>query len=159
MPPVSASAEEARRIAAGLVAAVPALHRALDRRLAQDFPHPKPPEGPLALLRLVDGRPGLTVREAADALLMKPNNVSALVTQLAGQGMLERRQDTADKRVAHLFPTAEARRRLARVDTLMEGYVTEALHTLTDGDLDAIGAALGALTGLARHIHPAAAAD
>ncbi|GHA97788.1 MarR family winged helix-turn-helix transcriptional regulator [Streptomyces chryseus] len=152
----SASEQDPRRIASGLAAVLPALHRALDRRVAQDFPYPKPPEGHLALLRLVGDRDGVTVREAADVLLMKPNNVSALVTQLAGQGQLERRQDPADKRVAHLHLTAEARRRLTAVDTLMAGYVAEALHALTDGDLDAIGSALGALQGLARHIHPAA---
>ncbi|MET9514383.1 MarR family transcriptional regulator [Streptomyces sp. NPDC002994] len=156
MPRPSASEQDLRHIASAMSAVLPALHRALDRRVAQDFPYPKPPEGQLALLRLVGERDGATVREAADVLLMKPNNVSALVTQLAGQGLLERRQDPADKRVAHLHLTAEARHRLAEVAHLMEGYVVDALRTLTDGDLDAIGSALGALRGLARQIHPAA---
>ncbi|MFE9399331.1 MarR family winged helix-turn-helix transcriptional regulator [Streptomyces flavidovirens] len=155
MPTSSASEQDTRRIASGLAAVLPALHRALDRRLTQDFPHPKLPEGQLSLLRLVGERDGITVRKAADVLLMKPNNVSALVTQLAGLGLLERRQDPADKRVAHLHVTAEARHRLTAVGDLIDGYVVEALHTLTDGDLDAIGSALGALQGLARHIHPA----
>ncbi|OEJ23796.1 MarR family transcriptional regulator [Streptomyces agglomeratus] len=156
MPSSSASAQDPRRIASGLAALLPALHRALDRRLVPDLPFPRLPEGQLALLRLVGRRDGITVREAADVLLMKPNNVSALVTQLAGLGLLERRQDAADKRVAHLHLTAEARRRTAAVGELMDGYLIEALHALTDADLDAIGSALGALEGLARHIHPAA---
>ncbi|MBT2394523.1 MarR family winged helix-turn-helix transcriptional regulator [Streptomyces sp. ISL-100] len=156
MPRSSASEEDLRHIASAVSAVLPALHRALDRRVAQDFPYPKPSEGQLALLRLVGKRDGATVREAADVLLMKPNNVSALVTQLAGQGLVERRQDPADKRVAHLHLTAEARHRLAAVGNLLEGYVVDALRTLTDGDLDAIGSALGALRGLARQIHPAA---
>ncbi|MGK5629206.1 MarR family winged helix-turn-helix transcriptional regulator [Streptomyces sp. URMC 123] len=154
MSPTSASEQDTHRIASGLAAVLPALHRALDRRLTQDFPHPKLPEGQLALLRLVGERDGITVREAAEALLMKPNNVSALVTQLSGLGLLERRQDPADKRVAHLHVTAEARHRLTAVAALVDGYVTEALHTLTDGELDALGSALGALRSLARHIHP-----
>lgn len=152
----SASDQDIRQIASAMSAVLPALNRALDRRLAQDFPHPKPPESQLALLRLVGERDGVTVREAADVLLMKPNNVSALVTQLAGQGLLERRRDPTDKRVAHLHLTAEARHRLDEVGSLLDGYLVEALHTLTDGDLDAIGSVLGALQGLARHIHPAA---
>lgn len=156
MPTPSASERDIQDIASAMSSVLPALHRALERRLAQDYPHPRLPEGQLALLRLVGERDGVTVRAAADALLMKPNNVSALVTQLAGQGLLERGQDPADKRVARLHLTAEARRRLDQAMSLMDGYVIEALHTLTDGDLDAIGSALGALRGLARHIHPAA---
>ncbi|MET9322837.1 MarR family transcriptional regulator [Streptomyces sp. NPDC003038] len=156
MPASSASDQDTRRIASGLAAVLPALHRAVDRRVFQDFPHPKLPDGQLAVLRFVAEHDGVTVRAAADALLMKPNNVSALVTQLAAQGLLERRQDEADKRVAHLHLTAEARRRLDEFGNLVEGYLVEALHTLTDGDLDAIGSALGALRGLARRIHPAA---
>ncbi|MEU4799854.1 MarR family transcriptional regulator [Streptomyces sp. NPDC023327] len=156
MPASPAPEQDPRRLASGLAVALPALHRALDRRLAQDFPHAKLPEGQLALLRLVAERDGVTVREAADELLMKPNNVSALVTQLVGRELLERRQDPDDKRVAHLHTTAEARRRLAAVGDLLQGYVSEALDALTDGDRAAIGSALGALRGLAPHIHPAA---
>ncbi|WP_073755803.1 MarR family winged helix-turn-helix transcriptional regulator [Streptomyces sp. CB03234] len=66
------------------------------------------PEGQLALLCLVGERDGVTVGVAADVLLMKPDNVSARVTQLVGLGLLERGQDPADKWVAHLHVTAEA---------------------------------------------------
>ncbi|RSO09663.1 MarR family transcriptional regulator [Streptomyces sp. WAC 06783] len=156
MPASRASDQDTRRIASGLTAVLPALHRAIDRRVLQDLPFPRLPDGQLALLRYVAEHDGVTVRAAADALLVKPNNVSALVTQLAAQGLLERRQDAADKRVAHLHLTAEARRRVAEVGDLVDGYVVEALHALTDGDLDAIGSALGALQGLAQRIHPAA---
>ncbi|MGW6972458.1 hypothetical protein [Streptomyces sp. NPDC054952] len=44
-------------------------------------------EGRLAPLRLVGERDGLTVREAAEALLVRPNNVSTPVSQWAGQGL------------------------------------------------------------------------
>ncbi|MGQ4444828.1 MarR family winged helix-turn-helix transcriptional regulator, partial [Streptomyces violaceoruber] len=94
------------RMASGLAACLPVLHRALDRQVTARYPHPKPPEGQLALLRYVAQHEGVTVREAAEALLMKPNNVSALVSQLVEQGDLERRRDSADKRVAHLHLTA-----------------------------------------------------
>ncbi|GAA2493197.1 MarR family winged helix-turn-helix transcriptional regulator [Streptomyces gobitricini] len=156
MPAPDTSAQDTSDVASRLAAVLPVLQRALDRRLAEDFPHPRPPEGQIALLRLVGERDGITVREAAGLLLMKPNNVSALVSQLTVGGMLERRQDPADKRVAHLHLTAEARRRLAAVHELSDGYVAEALHALTDGERDALGSAIGALYGLARHLHPAA---
>ncbi|PWI14952.1 MarR family transcriptional regulator [Streptomyces sp. Act143] len=140
-------------VAAGLAACLPALHRALERRIDQDFPHPKPPETQLALLRQVAAHEGVTVREAADALLMKPNNVSALVTQMTEQGLLERRQDPADKRVAHLHLTPTSRQRLAEVDQLKGAHLARALRALTDGELDALGSALGALESLSGRLH------
>jgi DNA-binding MarR family transcriptional regulator len=96
------------------------------------------------------------VREAAAALLMKPNNVSALVSQLTEEGLLERRQDSADKRVARLYPTEVARRRLDEVRALQVSHLTEALLSLTEGEMDALGSALGALCSLTRRLHPAA---
>ncbi|GGM21721.1 MarR family transcriptional regulator [Streptomyces fumigatiscleroticus] len=149
----SASEQDISRVASGLAACLPVLSRALDRHVGQDYPRPKPPEAQLALLRYVEAYDGVTVRKAADALLMKPNNVSALVTQLAEQDLLERRQDAADKRVAHLHLTAKARRELAAVHELMSAHVADVLATMTDGDLSALGAALGSLNALAERFH------
>ncbi|MHC3462830.1 MarR family winged helix-turn-helix transcriptional regulator [Streptomyces flavovirens] len=153
MPDPPAPAQDIDHVASVLVACLPALHRGLERQIAKEFPHPRLPDGQLALLFLVEEREGITVRETAEALLMKPNNVSALVSQLTEIGLLERRQDAADKRVAHLHPTAVARERLAEARLLKEAHMVRALRTLTDGDLDALGAALGALTALPRPLH------
>jgi DNA-binding MarR family transcriptional regulator len=147
MPPPS--------LAHQLAALLPELDRGIHRRLGRDFPHPAPPQSQQALLRLVESDDGITIRQAADRLLMKPNNVSALVTQLTERGLLERVQDRDDKRVAHLRLTATARRDLAAIAELTSGYVAEALPFLTDGELDALGSALGALRSLARHMHAA----
>ncbi|MEK8145454.1 MarR family winged helix-turn-helix transcriptional regulator [Streptomyces sp. M10(2022)] len=153
MPDSRASVQDIDRVASTLVAVLPTLHRGLERRMDQEFAHPRLPESQLALLFLVEEREGITVRETADALLMKPSNVSALVSRLTEHGLLERRQDADDKRVAHLHPTATARQRLAEARSLKEAHVTGALHTLTDGELDALGAALGALTSLNRRLN------
>jgi DNA-binding MarR family transcriptional regulator len=158
MPPHSASEQDLDHVAAGLVACLPALGRALERQVDLVYPHPKPSEAQLALLRHVGDHDGVTVRAAAEALLMKPNNVSALVTQLTEQGLLERRQDASDKRVAHLHLTPVARQRLVEVRQLMAGHVVGALRALTEGELDALGSALGALNALGRHLPTASAA-
>ncbi|MFJ7241878.1 MarR family winged helix-turn-helix transcriptional regulator [Streptomyces olivaceus] len=142
------------RVASGLAACLPALHRALDRQVAARYPHPKPPEARLALLRYVAQHEGATVREAAEALLMKPNNVSALVSQLTEQGDLERRRDSADKRVAHLHLTAVARERLTEVRELETVLIRQALTPLTEGQQGALGSALDALDALTRHLRP-----
>ncbi len=154
MPETSASVQDIDRVAAGLAACLPALARAMERQIAPEFPHPKPPEAQLALLRHVEANDGVTVRRAAEALLMKPNNVSALVTQLTGQGLLERRQDPEDKRIAHLHLTATSRQRLTEVQHLMSDQVARALRTMTDGELDALGSALSSLQDLHERLHP-----
>ncbi|MFF4590203.1 MarR family winged helix-turn-helix transcriptional regulator [Streptomyces sp. NPDC001388] len=156
MSDTSAPSRGIDRVASELAACLPALHRTLDRRVASTYAHPKPPEGRLLLLKFVAQQEGVTVREAAEALLMKPNNVSALVSQLTEAGDLERRRDSADKRVAHLYLTATSRTRLAEVRDLETAYLAEALQALTDGELDALGSALGALTSLTRHLRTAA---
>ncbi|MFE2264417.1 MarR family winged helix-turn-helix transcriptional regulator [Streptomyces griseosporeus] len=152
MPQHSASAQDLDHLAAGLVACLPALSRALERQVDLTYPHAKPSEAQLALLRHVETHDGVTVRAAAEALLMKPNNVSALVTQLTEQGLLERRPDASDKRVAHLHLTATARQRIGEVQQLMRAHVVRALGALTDGEMDALGSALGALTSLERRL-------
>jgi DNA-binding MarR family transcriptional regulator len=159
VPYVSGSSvpdQRVARVASELAACLPALHRALDRRVGSEYPHPKPPEGQLALLRFVAQHEGATVGEAATALLMKPNNVSALVSQLVERGELERRQDPADKRVAHLHLTEVSRQRIAEVRALEELHLGRALVAVTDGEMDALGSALGALKALTRHLHSAA---
>lgn len=65
------------------------------------------------------------MREAAQAPLMKPNNVSALVSQLTEQGGLERRRDSADKRAAHLHLTAMAGARLTEVRELETALIRQ----------------------------------
>ncbi|MFD5474946.1 MarR family winged helix-turn-helix transcriptional regulator [Streptomyces sp. NPDC088337] len=151
----SASGRQNDHVASVLVAVLPVLNRALERQVIRDFPYPTLPEGQLALLRLVEERAGITVRDAADALLMKPNNVSALVAQLTELGLLERRRDAVDKRVAHLYPTALATERLAEARGLKEVHVARLLESLTDGEQDALGSACGALLALTRRFYSA----
>ncbi|MFF4353160.1 MarR family winged helix-turn-helix transcriptional regulator [Streptomyces sp. NPDC001530] len=159
MPSARVSVQDIGRVASVLAACLPALNRALDRQVARDFPGPKPPEGQLALLRFVSQQEGATVREAADALPMRPNNVSVLVSQLVEQGLLERRQDTGDKRIAHLYPTSRARRELAEVQRLEGAHIARALQHLTEGERGALGSAADALMSLTRHLHPLPAAE
>lgn len=139
-----------------LGALLPRLLRAVERRVHLEFPRPVLPEGQLALVRLVKDRPGITVREAADELLMKPNNVSALVSQLVGQNHLKRIADPVDRRVAHLHVTEDADRLFALAETLTSTVLGDGLDGMSDDEVAAIGRALPALATLLRRIHPAA---
>jgi DNA-binding MarR family transcriptional regulator len=128
------------------------LSRALDRYMARDFPHPRPPDTHLAVLRLVRDNDGMTVRQVADALLMQSSNASTLVSQLVAGGLLEREQDADDRRVVHLHLTAEARGRVDEADAQVGRYLTQALARLDAADADAVVRAVPALAALRRAI-------
>jgi DNA-binding MarR family transcriptional regulator len=66
------------------------------------------PASELEVMRLLVRRPGLSVNEVAAELAMRPSNVSATVRTLIAQGLLERRKDEGDARVARLHPTDQA---------------------------------------------------
>lgn len=139
-------------MAAGLVACLPALNRYIKQSVDRQLPYAKLPERQLALLQYVAENDGATVHKAADALRMMPNNVSALVTRLTEAGLLERHQGDTDKRVARLCATAKARQRIREVESFAAAQLASALHTLTDGDRDALGSALGALEALTQRL-------
>jgi DNA-binding MarR family transcriptional regulator len=124
------------------------LTRSLDRYMDRDFPHPRPPETHLAVLRLVRDNDGVTVRQVADALLMQSSNASTLVSTLSAAGLLRREQDTADRRVVHLHLTDEARSRVEEADLQVGRYLTQALSRLDDAD--AVIRAVPALAALRR---------
>jgi DNA-binding MarR family transcriptional regulator len=113
-------------------AAVPAVFASLRPRHVQ-------------LLRLLACQPGSSVRAAAEAVGMRPHNVSTLVTDLVAAGLVDRRGDPRDRRVARLFLSEEARAQIEDADAGMHTAAVDALARLTDVDQGRIRAALPAL--------------
>ncbi|MFF5147950.1 MarR family winged helix-turn-helix transcriptional regulator [Streptomyces sp. NPDC013157] len=139
-----------------LVRVIWTLHRVLYQR--QSTPGGESRRRPLAhveVLRLVESRPGIGVREAAVALGMQPNNVSTIVTQLVRDGFLERRTSTHDKRYVELHPTDKMRTMGGEVDDSLHNAITEALGQLPPETSRRITASLPDLWELARTLTPA----
>jgi DNA-binding MarR family transcriptional regulator len=126
------------------------LTRTLDRYMDRDFPHPRPPETHLAVLRLVRSQDGVTVRQVADALLMQSSNASTLVSSLCTAGLLRREQDHHDRRVVHLHLTPEARDRVNEADAQVGRFLTQALARLDPAQADAVTRAVPGLVALRR---------
>ncbi len=95
----------------------------------------------LAKLRRAEG---VTQRELADALDLAPITLARLVDKLAASGLVERRDDTADRRANRLYLTEKAAPTLARLDDLGEAVMGCALDGLDDV------AVAGLLAGLER---------
>jgi DNA-binding MarR family transcriptional regulator len=78
--------------------------------------------------------------------------VSTLVNQLAAAGLVRRRVDPEDRRVARLELTAAARERLRRWRANRARLVGAALTRLPEADVRAVEAALPALRRLLQEV-------
>ena len=139
------SGTEPRELAAGMLAVIGPLRRALRRLLRRDLPVTPLPTAQAELLRVVRRQPGIRVGEAAQAIGVAANTVSTLVNQLVAAGLLERRQDPGDRRSARLALSEAGRRRAALWLDQREQILTAALAGIPADDRAAIARALPAL--------------
>ena len=106
----------------------------------------------LDLVRLVWRRPGVSVAEAAAELRLAANTVSTLVRQLTDAGLLLRRVDPADRRVARLELTGETARNVGRFRDRRVSLVASAIAELRPADRRRLEAAVPILGGLAERL-------
>jgi DNA-binding MarR family transcriptional regulator len=138
-----------------LVSLVWTLHRILIRATKPPAGQQvRRPQAQVELLQLVSDRPGVSVREAAETLRMRPNNVSSLVSILVRDGFLRRVPDPADRRLVHLTPTAKMRKASAQVDAELRHDVATALAELPAASAKRIRAAVPDLWALVERLEP-----
>jgi DNA-binding MarR family transcriptional regulator len=109
---------------------------------------PQPPTA-LEVMRLLSRRPGLSVNDVARELGIAANNVSTAVTHLERQGLLERRRDPVDGRVARLHPTPTAKEARLRRETAWGEAMRDVLASAPAEDAALLVAAAPALHRLA----------
>jgi DNA-binding MarR family transcriptional regulator len=103
----------------------------------------------LELVRLLRRSPGTSVAEAARELRVAPNTVSTLVSRLLETGVIVKRPDPGDRRVARLDLSPRARRSVeAWRDRRLE-LLDDALARLPRVDARRLAAARPALERLA----------
>ena len=111
----------------------------------------------LELVRLVRRRPGVSVADAAQELGLAANTVSTLVRALTDTGLLVRRVDLADRRIARL----ELSRAISsKVDAWRDRRVValaEAIGELAPDEQEQLAEALALLGRVADHLETAAA--
>lgn len=138
--------------AAELLEHTGALRRRLRRASETPWPGRQFTGAQIELLRLVRRQPGLSVRDAATQLRLKPNTVSTLVKQLTDAGVMTRTRDADDGRVARLDLTADARRWIMAWRDERIRAVAAALRDLDPEDRLALETALGPLSRLVEAI-------
>jgi DNA-binding MarR family transcriptional regulator len=138
-----------------LAAAVAAFRRVLRQALRGRVPGTRLPAAEVELLVTVIDVPGVGVNDAARALGLAPNTVSTLVSRLVEKGLIARRSDPDDGRVAQLWPTSTGRSRISRWRDHRAEAVGEALASLAAADLAALAQAVPALERLTGALHTA----
>jgi DNA-binding MarR family transcriptional regulator len=142
-------------VSGDLISLVWTLHRTLIRATKPPAGQQvRRPQAQVELLRLVNDRPGVSVREAAEALRMQPNNVSSLVSILVRDGFLRRVADSADRRLVLLKPTAKMRKASAQVDSELRHDIATALAELPAASTKRIRAAIPDLRALVERLEP-----
>lgn len=106
----------------------------------------------LELLRLVRRNAHISVTHAARELGLAPNTVSTLVGQLTDAGMLVRRVDASDRRVARLDLAPDTRTAVERWLDRRSRVVVNALHRLGETERQSLEVAAPALASLADEV-------
>lgn len=143
----------AEALSEGLGSALGGIQRLIRRRLRSGTTGPRLRGAEVELLRLVESRPGIGIKDAARELHLAGNSVSTLVNQLVRDGHLVRETDPADRRAARLQLTDAARNRLHDWQRRRAALVDRHVSRLTEAERDALRAALPALHRLAVSLH------
>lgn len=103
----------------------------------------------MALLREKDG---MSQRELADMLQIRPPSLSELLDKLESSGLTERRQHESDKRMSQVFLTPEGREMAMQIEAAREERMTHFLSGLNEAEQETFSGLLGKfLSGLKSH--------
>jgi len=94
---------------------------------------------------------GVKQRELADLLELAPISLARLVDKLAACGLIERREDAADRRANRLYLTDKAAPTLERLDELAEAVSARALDGLDAAELAGLIAGLQRIKANLKH--------
>ncbi|TAK70015.1 MAG: MarR family transcriptional regulator [Actinomycetota bacterium] len=115
-----------------------------------------PPQA--GLLRAIDGDAGRSQQAVAAQLGLLPSRLVALIDELERDGLVERRQNPADRRHHALYLTADGEQRLRDIGRVATEHGADYFASLDDHERTALAELLGKLAtqhGLAPGVHPA----
>jgi DNA-binding MarR family transcriptional regulator len=145
MPARVATRDHERQLADELLAGLAALRRASRRYSARPVELSSLTGSQLELARLVRRRRGISIASAAEELRLASNTVSTLVGELTAAGLLVRRVDPTDRRVARLELVPSLERKIDAWRDRRATALSDAIRQLPETDRRGIEAALPAL--------------
>ena len=103
----------------------------------------------LSALTVLAKRGELTLGELAAIERIAPPSMTRIAARLESSGLLERRSDASDRRVARVAISAAGSELLARTRRRGDAFVTSQLEALTDEERDLLARAVPLLERLA----------
>lgn len=91
--------------------------------------------GQMMLLFYLNERQPVTSKQIASDLHHSKSAVAQLLDGLERAGMIARRTDESDRRIAHISLTDSAAQRIAELEARRKAFFTEAAQGLTDDEL------------------------
>lgn len=140
----TADDHQALRLWLRLLACTNRVEEPLRKRLREQFDGTSLPR--FDLMAQLDRHPqGLKMRELSRRLMVTGGNVTGLVDKLVAEGLLERRNHSADRRVFSVLLTAEGKRQFRTMARAHEDWVVELFAGLDARQQAALFELLGAL--------------
>jgi DNA-binding MarR family transcriptional regulator len=115
-----------------------AVHDALDERMGEhgaSIWH-------WILLKQAAENEGSSQRELAEHMHIEPPTLVRHLDKLAHEGLVERRRDESDRRVARVYLTSAGRQRLKELSRVQEEVDRELRSLLTEREIDVLGKTL-----------------
>jgi DNA-binding MarR family transcriptional regulator len=140
----TADDHQALRLWLRLLACTNRVEEPLRKRLREQFDGTSLPR--FDLMAQLDRHPqGLKMRELSRRLMVTGGNVTGLVDKLAAEGLLERRNDSVDRRVFSVLLTPEGKRQFRTMARAHEDWVIELFAGLDARQQAALFELLGVL--------------
>jgi DNA-binding MarR family transcriptional regulator len=98
----------------------------------------------------IAGQAGITVKGLAQQMALHQTTASNLVNSLVEHQLIRRARDAADRRIIHLYPSADGRRLLRRMPGPHAGLLVDALRGLEPQQLEQLRRSLALLVSALR---------
>ena len=99
------------------------------------------------IISLLRARDGISQKELAELLNIRPPSLSEVLDKLEANGLIERRQHEDDKRVSNVFITEKGSETAVRVEEARQSMADELLAGLSPQEQESLSELLGKLTG------------
>jgi len=100
------------------------------------------------VMTLIDAHPGSAQQELVTRSLIDPSSMVAVIDELEGMGLAERRRHPGDRRKHAVYLTARGRRTLQRARGAAEKMAQELFAPLAPGELETLRRLLRKLAGV-----------
>ncbi len=88
------------------------------------------------IIHLIADHEGITQQEIANVSMMKRSSTSEIITEMVKAGLVERRGDASDKRVARIYLSAKGSETAAAIKTYFNEYCARCYKNFSEEEIE-----------------------